>query len=363
MLLVTVLAAISLMRADDKQSRGGSGSAGQSKLTRLYLTRIDDIHFYPYWQAGITEISEEPGGVVIDYVDINAATQPCNDPSVENTRAHLRGASLRNIVKVDVCSLSPNQVAQAVEKARGKLEIDVTSRAAIVAECGDEKKVFQLPTYQLNAAKFKAAMPSAVPLLKLQDTILRAAWSDDGEMTLLPVETGSELMAKLKSGSFDDGFWYGSPGGMHPSIIATVSMGADPTVGAETDRGKLKNTLAKYKHAARGTRGRKGSLIDSGGRKLVHYVAPVYSPLAEVRRIEGVFVLELDVAANGAVEKVGPAQLISDGRPRSGELWLLGFVEDAVRQWTFEPGSAEKIQVRLGFYLFCEEPDPSQPSN
>jgi len=82
-----------------------------------------------------------------------------------------------------------------------------------------------------------------------------------------------------------------------------------------------------------------------GGRQLIHRVEPVYPSKARAERIEGMVVLELEIAEDGS---------IANAAVISGDPLLASAAVQAVKQWQYQPGPggvASRTRVRLQFTL------------
>jgi len=126
-----------------------------------------------------------------------------------------------------------------------------------------------------------------------------------------------------------------------------VVSSVDPTIGSDSDLGKLRNVLEKYRRPAIGRSGRTATLLDSQGHQLKQYVAPSYPPLAVQTHIEGKVRLSLRVdRVSGQVESVD----VSGGHPIFKES-----AEKAAKQWQFEPSQSlpKQITALLDFSLHC----------
>lgn len=130
-------------------------------------------------------------------------------------------------------------------------------------------------------------------------------------------------------------------------IPAQVATSFDPTIGGDSDLGKLRNVLARYKQPNPEKVVRTGTLLDSQGYVIKHLVPPVYAPLAVQTQIEGKVTLLLTVdQVTGQVENVE----VTSGHPL-----LRQSAADSAKQWQFEPSQklSRKITAVLDFSFHC----------
>ena len=325
------------------------------KLAEFYAVDVWDDDYYPYWQSAILHVTSQENGVNVQYVYIASATQPCNDPEIKGETAFLQNTRLEQLTNgLDLCLLDPSTFNRNVAEYTRKPEPFSTMRSAVVARCGAEERVFEMPKFKMNDKILKKTEPAAVPMSQLSAYLLRKAfpadknrdifWGVDSSLSEIP--EGSPQLEKLRAGAFDKAFWFGFKG-VHPGIPAQVVTSVDPTIGSDSDLGKLHNVLAKYRHPAGGISGRTATLADSQGFNFKRYVAPDYSPLAVQTSIQGKVVLSLHVDhASGQVEGV---DLVS------GHALLQGSAIKAAKQWQFDPSQTlpEQIKVVLDFSLHC----------
>lgn len=325
------------------------------KVTEFYLVDVWDDDFYPYWQSAILHVTSQENGLKVQYDYIASATQPCNDPEIKGVTVFLPNTKLEQLTNgLDLCLLNTSTFNRNVSKYTKTPEAFDTVRSAVVARCGSEDRVFEMPRFKMNEKILKQIEPSALPMARLSDFVLKKSfpvdktsdisWGLDSSLSEIP--EGSPQLEELRAGAFDKAFWFGFKG-VHPGIPAQVVTSVDPTIGSDSDLGKLRNVLAQYRHPARGITGRTATLADSQGFKFKQYVAPVYSPLAAQMQVEGKVVLSLGVDhGTGQVESVGIV---------SGHVLLDDLAVKAAKLWQFEPSQTlpGQIKVVLDFSLHC----------
>jgi hypothetical protein len=327
------------------------------KLGEFYTVDVWDDDFFPYWQSAILHFTQQGNAATFQYIYIQSATLPCSAPRVRGETASLSSASLEGLTNgMNLCAIDPSTFNQAVERYPNKLEPYYTTRSAVVAIYGGKARVFYLPKFKMNEQLFKKQEPTIERMYRLPAYLWRKAFpSGDsrrvswGENSILEdIQPESQQMAALRAGKFDPGYWF-SFEGAHPAIPAAVVSTVDPTIGSDSDLGKLHNVLAAYKHPYVGIAGRTGVLVDSQGYTLKEFVAPSYAPLALQARVEGKVTLALKVnRLTGLVE---------NAEPLSGSPLLLGSSINSAKQWQFDPAQVlpEKISVVIDFTIHCQQ--------
>lgn len=325
------------------------------KLIEFYTVAVWDDDFYPYWQSSILHVTRQENGSKVQYAYIASATQPCDDPAIRGATAFLPNTKLKELTSgLDLCLLDTSSFNRNVTKYTKKPEPFSTERSAVVARCGTEERVFEIPKFKMNDKILKQIEPSALPMSQLSVFLLKKAfpigktrdifWGVDS--ILSDIQRESPQLEELKAGAFDKAFWFGFKG-VHPGIPAEVVTSVDPTIGSDSDLGKLRNVLAKYQQPARRASEMTATLVDSQGYKLKEYVAPPYPPLAAQSHIAGKVVLSLRVdQATGRVESEDVV---------SGHALLQYSATNAAKRWQFDPSQElpEQIKVVLDFSFHC----------
>ena len=83
---------------------------------------------------------------------------------------------------------------------------------------------------------------------------------------------------------------------------------------------------------------------------------PRYPYEARLRRLEPKMMLELRVTSNGSVSRLNVVQ-------SSGFVWLDRSTADALRQWRFKPGIAERLRIPVTYSLRCPKIAQEQRRN
>ncbi len=329
------------------------------KLAEFYTVDVWDDDYYPYWQSAILHVTGQQNGVNVQYVYIASATQPCDDPAIKGVTVFLPNTRMEQLTNgLDLCLINTSTFNRNVSKYTKKPEPFSTERSAVVAKCGADEHVFEMPKFKMNNKILKQIEPSAVSMSQLSAYLLRKAfpidkaravfWGLDSSLSEIAME-GPQL-EELKAGVFDKALWFGFKG-VHPAIPAQVVSSVDPTIGSDSDLGKLRNVLAKYRHPATGHSGRTATLVESQGYTLKQYVAPSYPPLAVQTHMEGKVIIALRVdRVSGQVKRI---DLIN------GHALFKESAEKAASQWQFEPSQSlpEQIKAVLDFSLHCGNQD------
>lgn len=336
-----------------------------AKLAEFYATDVWDDDYYPYWQTRLIHVTQQMGGARIDYTYIASATQPCNAPAVRGRTVTLPRTTPEGLTNgLDLCKIDPARFNRQIERYTKKPGPFDTLRSAVVAVCGETVSIFKMPMFRINEQTLKRKQPSAARMSELSDYLLKKAFPPEKtpdffwgiEPSLIDFPPDSPQMQGLKNGQFDKGYWFGFKG-PHPAIPAQVVTSFDPTIGSDSDLGKLRSVLARYKQANPENVARTGSLVDSQGYKLKQYVAPTYPKLAVQTQIEGRVTLSLTVdRATGQVENVEVA---------NGHALLVQAAIDSAKHWQFEPSEnlPEKITVILGFSFNCDSAKLAEPGS
>jgi TonB family protein len=199
----------------------------------------------------------------------------------------------------------------------------------------------------MNKKVLSQKSPQAVMLTKLDENFLHAAFGAENLDHLISQELGAQRATDFESDRFRAGFWFcfhGPP----PGLPARIEESPNPTFGAGCDWRKFQNVLAAYKHPAEGISGTKARLLDSGGYRLLKYVAAQYPQVAVQARVQANMELELNVnQKTGYVENVTV----------SGHPLLLRAAEEAAKQWQFDPTQAiqNPVKATLDFSTQCSQ--------
>lgn len=326
-----------------------------AKLVEIYATDVWDDDYYPYWQTAIVHVTQQTDGAKLDYTYIASATQPCGAPAVRGrtvTLPHTTPQALAN--GLDLCRIDAATFNQKVERYTKKPEAFDTMRSAVVVVCGDTVHVFKMPIFKMNEKILKQKEPTAERMSQLFGYLLTKGFPSEKtrdifwgvDATLSDFSPDGPQIRDLKAGQFDKGYWFGFKG-VHPAIPAQVVTSVDPTIGSDSDLGKLRNVLARYKQANPEKIDRTGSLADSQGYKLKQFVAPTYSKLAAQTHIEGRVTLSLTVnRTTGQVENV---------EATNGHALLVDAAIESAKHWQFDPSQnlPAKITAVLDFSLNC----------
>jgi TonB family protein len=331
-----------------------SGGRGKSRYFQtsaavlpreFYIVNAWDDDFYPYWQAAVTHVAQTSAGVLVRYVYIESATQPCDQPDIKATEKLLPAETISSMtVPLSLCSLDSEKINIVAEASSRKPQPFETLRTGVVAACGTAERIFKLPNFKMNQAILERKSQQTVELTNLEHQVLTKAFGSENLNTLLSQTAGAESVPDFSK--FRSGFWFCFRGG-HPAIPASVQTNVDPTFGKDCDWSKLQNILASYKHPAEGIRGRNARLVNPSNLKLLKYVPALYSPIFVQARVQGAVELELNVDKDtGYVKDVIVVR---------GSDHFNAKAEDAAKQWQFDPKQniPNPVRLTLDFTIKC----------
>jgi hypothetical protein len=317
-------------------------------LVEFYAVDVGDVDYYPYWESEIVHVTKQDDAAELDYTYIGSAALPCNSPALRGRTVTLQRTTPEALTNgLDLCRIDAAKFNRDAEKYTKKPESFYTLRSAVVAVCGENVSVFKMPKFKMDEKLLKQKEPSAERMSRLLDYLKAKAFStESGDVSLSDFPPDSPQIQALKAGRFDRGYWFGF-NGAYPVIPAQVATSFDPTIGGDSDLGKLRNVLARYKQPNPEKVVRTGTLLDSQGYAIKHLVPPVYAPLAVQTQIEGKVTLLLTVnQVTGQVE---------NAEATGGNPILEQSAVGSAKQWQFEPSQKlpRKITAILDFSFHC----------
>jgi TonB family protein len=295
------------------------------KLEELYLVDVWENDTTPFWESGIVHAQRRDSSVEVDYTRIASSTAPCNDPRLSGSHTTLHNTRLEDLTDgLDLCSIDVSRFNHNADKYSKKPEAFASARSAVVARCGNEERIFKMPQFKMNMKDLRQVEPSAEKLLGLFGRIREKSFPGED---LTDIQLDSEQFEKLKSGWFNDAYWY--------------------AVQSNSDINQLHFILENYKHIARGESGRIGALLDTEGYKLKQFILPNYPLIAARAHLEGKVVLSLEV--DRTTGRVVNAKAIS------GHVLLKDSATESVKTWQFEIPQTlpDRIKVLFDFSLQC----------
>lgn len=349
----TVIACLALSVV---RSRGSSNyKQSPRQLNEFYVVEVWEDDSYPYWQSAIIQLKPHGDGAALQYFYIGSATQPCDDSTIKGEAVIFPKRKLEDLTNdVNLCEIDEARFNQNVERYSKKLQPFHTTRSSVVAYCSDGPHIFRMPTYKMDEQRLSHAEPEAAKMSSLleylavtafpADRVREILWGVDASLVNLLPE--SPEVREIKAGHFDDGYWLGGER-VHPAIPAEVVTTFDPSLGSDSDIGKLRYVLNRYRYVPINPAQRTGSLVDSSGLKLKEFVAPIYPPIAQHLHIQGK--VELSLLVNRATGQVEKAEVLS-----GHDLLKFASTESALH-WKFEvsPDLPEKIVATLDYSLHC----------
>jgi TonB family protein len=320
-----------------------------TKLVEFYVVDVGDVDYYPYWESEIVHVTKQADVAELEYTYIALATGPCNAPAIRGRAVSLQRTTSGALTNgLNLCAIDAEKFNRDAERYAKRPEAFHTLRSAVVAVCGEKVSVFKMPKFEMNEKLLKQKEPSAERMSQLLDYLkAKVLPSESQDASLSDFPADSLQMQALKDGRFDRGYWFGlqEP---YPVIPAQVATSFDPTIGGDSDLGKLRNVLARYKHPNAEKFARTGTLVDSQGYAIKHFVPPVYPRLAVQTQIQGRVTLSLKV--NQVTGQVENAE-VSSGHPL-----LVQSAVDNAKLWQFEPSQKlpGKITATLDFSFHCD---------
>jgi TonB family protein len=282
----------------------------------------------PIWFDYILDVRPKGTGTVIRDIRIAPLNSYCpRSVTVKAVEQVIPSSTVSSVAKFPLCSLPEEKFASAIKAAKpGIASIDDAVRFTIVANCGSQDKVFDLPFPEtLDFQLLKKRTPSVAALWTLAQEVTRRAFGrsfsfygvssgQDDEFQ----ELGSRIISELKAGKYDSGFVD------EPALSSVLNDYVGPV--ADHDPASVE-------------------LVGISSAELEKYVPPNYPPLAKQARIEG------EVGLRFLVDRdTGDVKMIE---VTSGHPLLVNSALTAVRQWKFRPGDQQKepreVILKFGF--------------
>ena len=323
-----------------------------SGLARFYAISYTSWDVGPAWDYHVVEAKQDGADTLVRDILIISMHSLCCGPSC-TVKARIK--RLHNTTPAalvgdnDPCAVDRPQLRQLLRRSKKALKhTPVFSYAdfGIVADCGGEETVLQLPLLPFPAAP---GGPTRIErLYKLSRDVERRVFGTDqlfkasGDTKIfedLEAEKGSEdeektgaaLVSELRSGAFDRALW--------PDCNKPACAGQG-----------LKQVLETYVPPDQRTEPTV-SWVNPPNYEFVKVALPIYPPLAKMVRVEGDVELELQVD-----ESTG---LVVGVEARSGHPLLQHAVLQAAREWQFQPRKhpegVKKSHVVLRFDMKCSE--------
>jgi TonB family protein len=245
---------------------------------------------------------------------------------------------LKLVGKNNPCALSMDQIQRNIREPKTRNSISESVRFGIVASCGSDEMVIDLPYVQKVDFKFlKKEAPQVAALWDLDYQVTKSVFGEaslfyeisqerDDELQVF----GQSLIPELLSGKYDKGFFCGFD-------TKSSDCGAHP----------IQELLSGYKPNARALE-QTSRLLNADQFHFIKYVAPPYPRLAQLARIESKVNLEL--SADPQTGKVASA-VVTHGHPLLNRTAI-----DAALQWQFDPLAQkldQPVRLTLDFALQC----------
>lgn len=324
------------------------GNDNLEGLKSLYIVTSWEEDFYPYWASSISFVEPQKDGLMFKYIKLDGSTQPCNEPDIKARSVFRAQTKIGSLVrKTNLCNLDPQDVEKAAFQYAREPELFETTRLGVVLQCGNERKVFRLPSYRMDRKALKRHAPEVLDLFALVDSVDDQVFKNEKyRWDNLSQELGEQAVPDLRRGKFDSGFWScsnGEPAGLPARVIISD---IDPDFGSNCDLSKFHSLLADYNGPAKLIDALHARLVNPDQYTFLEYEPPRFGQIAYFALIQGKS-LGPKVQVNLAVDrKTGKITEIvkTDGHPL-----LVQYVLGAVKTWRFDPVQKIQSPVMLEF--------------
>jgi len=311
---------------------------------RFYIVKLTTSRTPPYWADYILDLRTSGPDVQVREFQIAPLSRFCSDDvTVKAAEKILPKQSPSQLMdRLNLCSPAlERKVASSLKKYsyRRIVTISDSARFGIVAKCGDDFKVFDLPYPQgVDQEKLRHHAGETDELYGLFDRLQRDVFGAEplfhevafvsDEHDLSQQQLAAKYINDLRSGEFDRGFGGRNCRGLNSGC----------------DEHSVESLLKNYKGPVVSTIGAQVRLLDADKLPLTRFVAPEYPPAAMSARVQDRLPLELELAPSGKVVNVTVL---------GGDEALRESAVAAARQWEFKPGSGRFVQATLDYFLQC----------
>lgn len=291
----------------------------------------------PFWFDYVLDVSTANETAQITLVRVAPVNQCRDRITVSAAQATIPAKTVNRITK-KLCSIHRQQVEQAIAEAKpdGNQSVFDSVSYGIVEKCSDRKEILRLPLLEtINERKMRRSHPEIANLWGLASRLFDVAFhgnplaADYREPEVDAQRTAEPLLAKLRSGVFDEGFSQGDESAAQQPWSAVFNR----------YHGVLATPLAP-----------KGEAQNRDALSLDRYVAANYPQLARQAQIAGDVRLAFHV--NPSTGTAG------DIRAQDGHPMLHQAAIDAVQQWRFKLplGDPPPTSTTFRFDLSCPAP-------
>jgi len=294
----------------------------------------------PFWYKYVLDVRSTADGTLVRNIRIAPLDFLCGNVTVKAAEKQLRGITpLRLVGSNNPCALTVDTARQSIKKPRVMESIFESIRFGIVASCGGEERVFQLPfKEEVDFRSLAKEAPRVAALWDLSRRVQIAAFGNKSIFYDISEERDSELqkfgdslVSDLLTGKYDAGFSEFCGGILtpdcNPSPTKTLLHGFRPGLRVPDRTPKLENVEQYH---------------------FVRYVAPVYPRTAQAARVESRITLE--VVSDKDTGKTLKA-IVLEGHPLLNQSAIT-----AALQWQFDPSmqkTDQPIRLVLIYSLAC----------
>jgi TonB family protein len=309
-------------------------------LSHFYIVRTSVSDAAPFYFHYILDVRPTNEGSLVRLIRMAGLDPPCSHvTTVKAVQKLLPGMTpLKLVGKNNPCALSMDQIQWNIREPRVRESIFESVRFGIVASCGSDEMVIDLPYVQNVDFKFlKKVAPQIAALWDLDYQLTKSVFGEASLFYGISEERDAELqrfgesmIPELLSGQYDKGFFCGfdlksSDCGAHPTQSVLRAYRANARISEQTSR-----------------------LLNAEQFHFIKYVVPPYPRLAQLARIESKVNLVLSVDPQSG--KVTSAT-VTNGHPLLDKVAV-----DAAVQWQFDPLAQkldQPVKVTLEFGLQC----------
>jgi TonB family protein len=303
----------------------------EKQLKSFYIVTHAFSDAAPFFYEYVLDVKSQGEDVLVRQIRLGPTSTGCpSGLTVKAADRLIKNETPKSFARHELCSLSAKQVASAIEHAHppyaaGGFE---TASYSVVAMCGSQEKVFELPDPEaVNLKRLKRTNPQAASLWDMISDVYERSFGKDfsfhntsDAQDAAFQALGAETAPAIKAGLYARGFENGS---------------------------HLESLLDKYSGPVKETPPVYVEFAGSKPADLFQYQLPKYPPLARQTRIGGEVHLTLTLDTESGNVK--------DVRVDSGHPLLVDAAVAAVRDWHFQQGSPpeDSIEVALRFVPDC----------
>ena len=303
----------------------------EKELKSIYIVTHVFSDASPFFYEYVLDVKSQGKDVLVRQIRLGPTSTGCpSGLTVKAVDRLIKNETPKSFAKHELCSLNAKQVASAIEHAHppyaaGGFE---TASYSVVAMCGIEEKVFELPDPEaVNLKRLKGTNPQAASLWDMVSDVYERSFGKDfsfhnasGAQDMAFQALGAETVPAIKAGKYASGFKNGS---------------------------HLESMLDKYSGPVKEIDPWLVEFVGQAPIGLSQYQLPKYPPLARQTRIQGEVRLTLTLDTQTG--------LVKDVKVNTGHPLLATQAVAAVREWRFKERTSgqDTAKVTLKFVLDC----------